>query len=279
MQVCAAGINDKPERKGVDSSGQAGVSTLAAAGKALLELTHNEGLKLHALIPALQCALQCRVRPCLATTESLAPSRRQIYPNALTPQVMQATRQATLSAIFARLFRTSKLQVSAFLMSLVFGSASLAGSDRKDASGAHCSNGHELWPMECDGSVPELATHVSSILPMLIDAGMVDQQFAWPLLRVLSAPASSSAHVDGAAILLSLFRASNDQARSAMECTQKQGGRLLSESVLVNIQAFMGGHSSKAGARSAPAAAYHGLVRLLTRACYTGLYTQATSCG
>lgn len=132
-------------------------------------------------------------------------------------------------------------------MSLVFGSASLTHTDGNEASGAEPSGSNGICPMDSDGTVPELATCVSSILPMLINAGMVDQQFAWPLLRVMSTPASSCAHMESAAMLLSLLHASNDQAKAAMDCTQQHGGHVLSESAVANIQAFMGGQLSKAG--------------------------------
>lgn len=160
---------------------------------------------------------------------------------------LQATGQATLSALLVRLISSSKLQVSAFLISLVFGSDQTNDAEGNEAVAIAASSLHSpLKPDETRG-IPQLAKCVSSILPALINGGVVDQQFAWPLLRVLLTPASSSAQIEGAATLLTHFHATNEQIKTTMESAEQHGSHWLSGPALATLETFIAGHPTNAG--------------------------------
>lgn len=161
---------------------------------------------------------------------------------------MQATRKAALSAVLVRLAGSSRLQVSAFLLSLVFGSCghNITNNNQGADAPATGSGQRGRETLTDSGSVLDIAVCVESILPSLVNMGMVDQQFSWPLLRVLSSPASCDEQREAAALLLSHFHASNEQARAAAEYTNPNDEDGLSEAAQAHIKAFIRGQAGKA---------------------------------
>eukprot|EP00892_Ulva_mutabilis_P006660 jgi/Ulvmu1/4366/UM002_0091.1 len=191
-----------------------------AAGSSLLELTQNKGLKLQLLGPALRSALHCT-----------------------------ATRKAALSATLIRLADSSKLQVSAFLLSLIFGAVDCIDPGQGDGHVAHVAELHQQASKSetAPGCVLDTALCIDSILPTLINMGMVDQQFSWPLLRVLTAPVSCSAQQEAAAYLLAHFNASSEQAKLAAAFIDTIAVAKLSKRAQAHINKFVQGHLPRAG--------------------------------
>lgn len=162
---------------------------------------------------------------------------------------MQETVKVMRSATLVRLANSSKLHVSAFLMSLLFGNVSCPDTDSASHADTHAADGYEqdMDHLSMSGSILEVAKSIEHILPTLVNMGLVDQHFSWPLLRLVSTQSGCSSQREAAAFLLARFHATSDQARVAVEFTEPNGGHCLSKAAQAHMQTFIKGQFDSVG--------------------------------